>query len=286
MNKIITLLLLQFSITAAFSQTAPTLEKVWTTDTTLRTPESALYDPAKDVIYVANIGGISKDTKSKDGDGFISKVKPDGKIEKLKWVSGLNDPKGMAIFGGKLYVSDMDQVVEIDIAKGTVIKRYDVTGAVFLNDVAATANGDILITDSGANKAYKLSNGKITLWLDDADLNKPNGLFVEGGTIYLASMNSGIVRKVDPKTNKLSAWVEGVPSTDGIASDGKGNFYFSNWNGQVYYAPAKGGQGVKLFDTTAEKINSADIDYAVKYNYLLVPTFFKNTVVAYKVVKK
>ena len=99
-------------------------------------------------------------------------------------------------------------------------------------------------------------------------------------------MNSGIVRKVDPKTNKLSPWVEGVPSTDGIASDGKGNFYFSNWNGQIYYTPATGGQGIKLLDTTEQKINSADIDYAVKYNYLLVPTFFKNSLVAYKVVKK
>src|SRR6185437_6835032 len=244
----------------------------------------ALYDPAKDVIYVANINGISKDNK--DGDGFISKVKPDGKIENLKWITGLNDPKGMAIVNGKLYVSDMDQVVEIDIAKGTVIKKYDITGAKFLNDVAATANGDVLITDSGANKAYKLSNGKISLWLDDADLNKPNGLFVEKGTTYLASMNLGIVRKVDSKTNKLSAWVEGVPYTDGIASDGKGSFYFSNWNGEVYYTPATGGQGVKLLDTKDKKINAADIDYAVKYNYLLVTTFFGNTLVSYKVVKK
>jgi len=286
MNKIIAILLLQLTVMVAFAQTAPvTLQQVWVTDTTLRTPESAHYDPIKDIIYVANINSISKDPKVKDGDGFISIVKIDGKIENLKWVSSLNDPKGMAAYKGKLYVSDIDQVVEIDIETGTVIKKYDVPGAVFLNDVATTINGDVLITDSGANKAYKLVNGKVSLWLDNADLNKPNGLYVEGTTIFLASMNSGIVRKVDPTTNKLSPWVEGVPSVDGIASDGRGNYYFSNWNGQIYYSNAKGGVAIKLLDTTEKKINSADIDYAEKHSYLLVPTFFKNTLVAYKVVK-
>src|ERR1700722_18740009 len=116
MNKIIAILLLRFSVMAAFAQTAPTLQQVWVTDTVLRTPESAHYDPIKDIIYVANINKISKDTK--DGDGFISIVKIDGKFENLKWVTGLNDPKGMAAYKGKLYVSDIDQVVEIDIEKG------------------------------------------------------------------------------------------------------------------------------------------------------------------------
>ncbi|MEM6632711.1 MAG: ATP-binding protein, partial [Bacteroidota bacterium] len=33
----------------------PTLKQVWETDTLLRTPESVLFDPEREVIYVANV---------------------------------------------------------------------------------------------------------------------------------------------------------------------------------------------------------------------------------------
>ncbi len=47
----------------------------------------------------------------------------------------------MAIYKGKLYVSDIDQLVEIDIENGKIIKKYNAEDAVFLNDVAACMNG-------------------------------------------------------------------------------------------------------------------------------------------------
>ena len=41
---------------------------------------------------------------------------------------------------------------------------------------------------------------------------------------------------------------------------------------------------VKLLDTTEKNINSADIGYHAKEDLILVPTFFDNRVVAYRVV--
>ena len=38
-----------------------------------------------------------------------------------------------------------------------------------------------------------------------------------------------------------------------------------------------------LVDTRADKINSADIGYDAKTRTLYVPTFFKNSIVAYEV---
>src|SRR6478609_4811963 len=101
--------LLQSLAFSSYGQDLPiTVQQVWSTDTILRTPESVFYDSKREILYVANINKINKD--SPDGDGFISKVKLDGKIEKLNWITGLNDPKGIAIVGGTLYVSDIKQL--------------------------------------------------------------------------------------------------------------------------------------------------------------------------------
>jgi len=60
------------------------------------TPESVKYDTGQDVYFVSNING---GPLTKDNNGFISRVRPDGAIENLKFVEGghngviLNAPK-------------------------------------------------------------------------------------------------------------------------------------------------------------------------------------------------
>ena len=59
----------------------------------------------------------------KDGNGFISKLGPDGKVVTMEWVKGLDSPTGLALANGKLYAADVDRIAEIDIAKGEIIKQ-------------------------------------------------------------------------------------------------------------------------------------------------------------------
>ena len=113
------LLIFGFGITVSNAQG---LEKVWETTTELKTPESVLYDEERDIIYVSNINGSPAEL---DGNGFISILDSNGKIKNLKWVTGLNAPKGMAIYKTKLFVSDIKQLVEIDIKSGKILKKYD-----------------------------------------------------------------------------------------------------------------------------------------------------------------
>lgn len=275
--------LLHFLTLPLLGQDLPILvQQAWASDTVFKTPESVFYDSKREILYVANINKIGRD--SMDGDGFISKVKTDGKIEKLDWITGLNDPKGMAIIGGTLYVSDVTQLVEIDIAKGKIIKKHDVEGAKFLNDVASDENGEVVISDSYSNKVYKLKDGKFLIWLEGSELDKPNGLYFEEDEVLVASMNKGHVSRVKHNATDLKLEYKEIPSTDGIAADGKGNYFFSNWNGEVYYVN-KNGQW-KIIDTKEQKINAADLTYAPKHSLLFVPTFFGNRVVAYKITQK
>ena len=88
----------------------PTL--AWETDAGFKQPESTVYDADRDVLYVSNINGQGTD---KDGNGYISKVALDGTVTESEWVTGLDGPKGLAIVGDKLYVSDITALVEIDI---------------------------------------------------------------------------------------------------------------------------------------------------------------------------
>src|SRR2546430_5291507 len=47
------------------------------------TPESVLHDPAQDIYFVSNING---GPTTKDNNGFISRVRPDGAVENLKFI--------------------------------------------------------------------------------------------------------------------------------------------------------------------------------------------------------
>lgn len=255
---------------------AQKLEKVWETSEGLKTPESVIYSAEKEVIYVANING---DPAAKDGNGYISVLEPDGSLKNAGWVTGLNAPKGMAIFKGKLYVSDIDQLVEIDIETGKVLKKYDAPGAVFLNDVTACMNGLIFVSDTRTAKIHVLNDGKLTVWMEGEPLKSPNGLMAEGGKLLVGDEN---IYEVDIQTKKVTLLVENAGGVDGLERNNTGELVFSNWPGRIFIH--RNGKTVKLLDTTAQELKTADIDFALKINLLLVPTFFSNQLVAYKIV--
>jgi len=261
--------------TGTCSLKAQKLEKVWETTAELKTPESVLYDDVRDVIYVANING---DPSEKDGNGFISQLNPDGSEKELHWIKKLNAPKGMAIWEGKLYVSDIDQLIEIDIEKGKIVKKYDAPGAIFLNDVAACMNGMIFVSDNRAVKIHLLHNGEFKVWMEGKPFQSPNGLITEKGKLYVGDTN---IFEVDILTQKINTLIEDTGGVDGLEKNNDGNFVFSNWPGRIFIH--KNGETIQLLDSTEDEINTADIDFSLKHDWILVPTFFNNRIVAYKI---
>lgn len=253
---------------------AQKLTEIWRTDTILKSPESALYDPATKTIFVSNINGNSGD---KDGNGFITQLNADGTVKQLYWVEGLNAPKGMAVINGSLYVADIDELVQINIKKARIEKRYVAHGAVFLNDVVAAEKRSVFISDSRINSIYLLENGKLSMWLEDESFDRVNGLFVEKGILYIGSK---VIHRVNIATKEAQVIQEDCGGIDGLEKDAKGNFIFSNWAGRIYYLKEK--KLIKMLDLTKDKINTADIFFAIDIDLLLVPTFLDNRVIAYR----
>lgn len=256
------------------------LTKLWETPAVLKTPESVLYDYQRDIIYVSNVNG---NPSEKDGNGFISTIKSDGNIDKLEWVTGLNAPKGMGLIGNLLYVSDIDEIVEIDVLNRKILQRYPVPGSKFLNDITCDEAERVFVSDMQDQKIYVLYDGKVSLWLADPRLEGVNGLLTWDAwdEDAFAGVKNAILRIYDDGRS-VEEWISETGSIDGLVTDGKGNFLFSDWAGRVYRA-APQEKPVKLLDTTPVKINAADIDFILNKDILLVPTFFDNRVVAYKV---
>jgi hypothetical protein len=250
------------------------LTRIWESDSTLKVPESVLFDGKQSILYVSNIDG---DSGAKDGKGSIGKVGLDGKVIQPEWVTGLHAPKGMAMYKGNLYVADVDAVAVIDVKNGTIAKRIPVEGAVFLNDLSIDKKGVVYVSDSRTSKVHKIEKGVPSLFLEN--LKGPNGVLVQGKDVYV--LNSGEVLKVS-KDKKIRKVAEGLESrTDGIENVKGKDFIVSCWSGVVYYVNADGTSQL-LLDTRDKKINSADIGYDRKNRIVYVPTFFRNTVVAYQ----
>lgn len=263
-------------------ETTVKLVKKWETDTTLTTPESVYYDVTNGVLYVACIGAVPPDAK--DGDGFIAKVGLDGQIVETKWVAGLDAPKGMGMVNDKLYVTNIDEVIEIDAGTGEVSNTFAVEGAQFLNDITVDAAGNVYISDSNTNKIFILANGAVAQWTEGEALGGPNGLFAEEDRLMLASFGNGKFSTINLANKDVQTVADSIPGGDGIVKMGE-DYLVSNWNGEVYYVTSDW-EKTKILDTKDQGANAADIELVADQDLLLVPTFFGNQVVAYEVVKE
>ncbi len=275
MKKFFFTLILLFILVA--SQAQHQLVKLWETDSTMKVPESVLFDGKNKVLYVSNIDG--KEPWGKDGKGSVGKVGLDGKIIAVDWVSGLNAPKGMGLFKNKLYVADLTELVVIDIVNGKIIERIAVKDAVALNDVSIDENGVVYVSDSRGRKVYAIENNNQVVLLDSSKLKGPNGVLKHKGSLYV--LDAGTMYRLE-KDNSLTKIAEGMEGgTDGIEYVTANDFIVSTWGGVVYYVNADGTKQV-LLDGRQQKINSADIGYDAAKRIVYVPTFWKNSVVAYE----
>ncbi|HER08829.1 MAG TPA: gluconolaconase [Bacteroides sp.] len=266
------------TVSAEQSFTSYTLTEVWHTDTVLLTCESVLFDQTRELLFVSCMNGSAGE---KDGDGYISLLGPDGSVKSLRWVTGLNDPKGMGIIGNLLYVADLDELVIIDIEMAEVSERIPVEGASFLNDVAVSEDGKVYFSDSDKGILWIYSNGELMQWVAEG-LQRPNGLYVEPDRVLLTSSGSQDLRVIDRSTGEYEIVTTGIGAGDGVEFTGMEGYYItSSWAGEVFLIRPDYSK-VSLLKTSDREINSADIGFNERDQVLYVPTFFDNRVVAYR----
>ena len=266
-------------ITMLFSVavSAQSLQPVWKTQHVFKVPESVLYLPKTGYIYVSNVNGKPA---AKDGNGFISLLNQKGEILKLKWAVGLNAPKGMAIKGKHLFVSDIDRLAEIDLRTGKIVRFFPAPGAKFLNDVVVGPDGKIYVTDTGLGAVFILQSGKLQVWKKDPLLKGANGLATWKDILLIGA--NGHLLEGNPKTGKLYVIARVPRGIDGLVPLGKGRYIVSDWYGEIRLIYQQGEQWV-LSNTTKEHINAADLGFIRSKKIILIPTFYDNRVIAKKI---
>jgi sugar lactone lactonase YvrE len=264
------------SLTMGSQSQTHQLIKKWESDSLFKVPESVLFDLDHQILYVTNIDG--KQPWEKDGIGSIGKMDVTGKIINAEWISGFHAPKGMGLYHHTLYVADVDRVAIVDLHMGKIISFIEVPGSQALNDITIDADGIIYVSDSKGKKIYRIQNGVPSVYIEN--LKGPNGLLMRGTDFYV--LDQGGMYKVN-SDKTLSLVVDGMDGgTDGMENITGNDFIVSCWAGVIWYINADGSKE-KLFDGREQKINTADIGYDPGTKTVFVPTFWRNTVVAYQV---
>jgi sugar lactone lactonase YvrE len=258
------------------------------TDIGLEKPESVLYDEQADVYLVSNIAG---EEAGHDDNGFITRMRPDGSIEALRWIDGaradvtLHAPKGMALLGDTLFVSDIDSVRAFHRTTGAQLGVRGVPGATFLNDLAVGPAGVLYVTDSGLDAAfkgtgtdaiYRFDGIALTAFATGAALMAPNGIWVEGDTAYMVPFGANTVwkRAVSGGTPATFATLP-AGQLDGVLRLQDGSLLISSWEGKAIYRVSATGQVSTVF----ENIESpADIGWDSRRNRVLIPIFMGNAI--------
>lgn len=265
---------LLFAATTANAQ--PSLEKLWLTEG-LSVPESVLaYRNGKTNFLLVSL--IDGDPSLADGQGGIAKLNMDGEIEELNWVTGLNAPKGMAAFDGKLYVADINQLVIINIKSAEIEKKVTIPSAQFLNDVTIDLKGTVYISDTKTHKVHRYEKEMVDDYL--LKVESANGLKAIGSNLVVGAGTHLML--VDKSKNRLQIAAGFAQGIDGIESIGQGDFLVSCWPGLLYYVHLSGKLDL-LIDSQKEGINTADIGFDSQTQTVFVPNFAKNSVTAYKV---
>jgi hypothetical protein len=235
--------------------------------------ECIRYDAANDRYLISNLGA-----RGPENNGYISIMSPDGAIVNQKFIEGgkngvtLIDPLGISIQGGIIYVADITHMRKFDLKTGAPRGEVALPGAGRPNDIFATADGTVYISDNGGQVGtiIKVSPTNEVSLLQPRDdvMEKPNGVavmpdgtIVHGGrgvNISFRDTSGKLLREKTMPTGQFDAL---VPLADGsllVASQGGKNIYKMSASGEVT-------------EVAKEIPVPAAIGYDTKRNRLLIP---------------
>lgn len=252
-------------------------------------PESVLYDPEQDVYFISNLNG---GLLTQDNNGFISRVNAETMAVELKWIAGgangvrLDAPKGMAVAGDTLYVSDVAGVRKFDRRTGTPKGEVALPGATLINDLT-TDGRDVYASDTavvpaagitfaptGTDAIWKISGDRASRIASGTELHQPNGIDFYNGQLWVVTFRGGELYRLEGG-KKVDATDAPRPQLDGLVHLADGTPVFSSWTGKAVYRG-----NVPILRGLAAP---ADIGYDTKRRRLLVPNSPLNQVTVHPV---
>lgn len=260
-------------------------------------PESVIAGPGSESFYVSNVGA-KLDPSAKDSDGFISRLSSDGDVLDRRFLPTqgvLHAPKGMAIVGTTLYVTDIDRVVGFDLGSGATVFELDFSEekTIFLNDLAVIDDQTLVVSATDIGKVYEITlsgTPRFEVFLDD--LPGVNGLYYDAGNRRLFAVSFGYGDGFNGGLSVISMAHGGgvlqdltgpVGALDGVALLPDGRVVFSDWVAfdktgviRTYDLDTKTLSELKLSD---EVRGPADFYYDGSSNRLWLPSMLEGRII-------
>lgn len=201
-------------------------------------PYGVAVDSNTNYIYVTNVNG---EPNKHDDNGFISRLKGDGTIDKMRFIDGasnkitLNAPKGIAIVQDRLYVADIDKLRAFDVLTGRFL--FDVNfGKLPIQhfyDVTLGPDMSLYLADGPANTIYRIDikrQHEVTTFISGEDLGQPHGIawFPARQVFAVAGWSSGRVIAFDRAGKRQTYPAILLRTLEGIAADNSGNMFVAS----------------------------------------------------------
>jgi sugar lactone lactonase YvrE len=265
----------------------------------MSTPESVRYDAELNVWFVSNIVGIPS---QKDGKAFIARIHADSANRMTKLVEGgvkgatLHAPKGMAIVGDTLWVADIDMLRGFNRRTGDTVAVISLQAqdATFLNDVVATPDGTIYITDTGiafdsagvmthpgVDRIFRVNRRVVQELARSNPLARPNGIAWDAtnNRLILAPFGSTDLQALTVGVAEPVAIATGPGSYDGLEIMSDGRFLVSSWADSAVHIVNNGTMSKLVTGIAAP----ADIGLDPKNNIIAIPRFNDGKVVFFRI---
>jgi sugar lactone lactonase YvrE len=217
----------------------------------LGAPEAVVYDAASDAYFVSDVNGA---LGVKDGNGFISRISGDGKLQDLHFIQGgkqgvtLNAPTGSRVRGDTLWVLDVDALRGFSTRSGAPLAVIDLApaDALFLNDFGLAPDGGMYVTDmrlrvgpdgkmtpTGPGRIYHVGRDRrVTVALESPALTLPDGIDWDpaGKRLIIAPFEGTAVQAWRPGEAQPQAVASGKGKFDGVEVERDGSILITSWN--------------------------------------------------------
>jgi sugar lactone lactonase YvrE len=208
----------------------------------------------------------------------------------------LHAPKGMALIGDTLWVTDIDAVRAFNVVTGALVTSIDLAPlqATFLNDAAAGPDGNVYITDSGIafdasgnvshpgkSRVFVITGRTARQAVELPRESAANGIAWDAGrgAWLLVGFNSPNVFLWAPGTDSVVVLGSGPGGGDGLAILSDGRALYTSWADSSLTFFGNGNS------TTMRKglAAPADIGYDAARNLVAVPLFTSNRVELWRI---
>ena len=238
--------------------------------------------------YLSN-SGKNFGTATRDGDGFISRLRSDGSQDEptMKYITGLNNPRGIYATRGTLYICDIDRLVAVDLRTGRKISElsFEKEGVTQLTHITSVDDKTLFVSATDADAIFEVdpAAGTYSLW---AKTPSPTGLLVANGQMYVCSngkdsLANGKLGIIDMKTKRFTQLSDDEGYLWGLALHGRKLFY-SDW---VQFAKRGVIKWIDLQNSSSGEIKftskiggPADFLYDARNDLFIIPAVLEGVV--------